>query len=92
MFKFVSYTSQPSTSVWTMPFIFGLCLILFGFLILMIPELLEILVASVLILAGIGLVFTGIAVRNSARVFESFRDPFHNASKRSVVVDSVEVE
>jgi hypothetical protein len=64
----------------------------FGFLILIIPELLEILIASILIFIGAGLVFTGLALRNSSNMHSYFRDPFHNSEKRSVVVDSVEIE
>lgn len=59
--QFAQWSTQPGTPFWKAYFVFGLCLVLFGILVIIKPELLVALIGGGFIFLGI--IVLGIAMR-----------------------------
>ncbi len=62
---FSSENMQPRGLVWIVPFIIGASLVLFGILIVIMPELLAVIVAAGIVFAGVSLLLFSLRLRNS---------------------------
>ena len=76
--KFFDPLGQMFGSMWIFYVIIGATLVAFGVLILLVPRLLVLLVASSVIFAGISLIIVGLRLRAPRKLSELYyHDPFN---------------